>query len=49
MRKSGAPEEYVPIETETGEVPPYRLGRVRRFRLSELQAWGEIRRSGCAL
>ena len=50
MRKSGALEENVPIETETGEVPSYRLGRLKRLRLSELQAWHvtETSRSACA-
>jgi excisionase family DNA binding protein len=42
----GVPKSYVYEKVRLGRLPSYKLGGLRRFRLSELAAWMEARREG---
>jgi hypothetical protein len=42
----GPPPSWWYVKSERGEVPSYRLGKYRRFKLSEVEAWVAQQRQG---
>jgi excisionase family DNA binding protein len=42
------PVSWVYMKSEAGELPSFRLGRYRRFKVSEVRRWLEARREGAA-
>jgi excisionase family DNA binding protein len=42
----GPPESWWYAKAEAGEIPSYKLGKYRRFRISEIEAWLEQQRQG---
>jgi excisionase family DNA binding protein len=42
----GNPESWWYQAAETGRVPSYRIGKYRKFRLSEVEAWIKEQRQG---
>lgn len=42
----GNPRSWWYAAAETGRVPSYRIGKYRKFRLSEVEAWIEAQRQG---
>ncbi len=42
----GPPESWWYTKAESGEIPSYKLGKYRRFKLSEVEAWLEAQRQG---
>jgi predicted DNA-binding transcriptional regulator AlpA len=44
--KYGPPVTWWYSAAERGEVPSFKLGKYRKFRISEVEAWLQSRRSG---
>jgi excisionase family DNA binding protein len=42
----GPPPSWWYVKAERGEIPSYRLGKYRRFKLSEIAAWVDSQRQG---
>lgn len=42
----GTPRSWWYTAAENGKVPSYRVGKYRRFRLSEIEAWLSAQRQG---
>lgn len=42
----GTPRSWWYTNAEAGKVPSYRVGKYRRFRLSEIEAWLGAQRQG---
>jgi len=42
----GPPESWWYTKAEQGALPSYRLGKYRRFRISEIERWLEAQRQG---
>ncbi len=42
----GVKVSYLYEECRLGRIPSYKLGKFRRFRLSELEAWATARQAG---
>jgi excisionase family DNA binding protein len=42
----GPPESWWYSQAEAGKIPSYKVGKYRRFRLCEIQAWLEQQRQG---
>ena len=42
----GNPRSWWYAAAETGRIPSYKLGKYRKFRLSEVEAWRAERRAG---
>jgi excisionase family DNA binding protein len=42
----GPPESWWYAKAEAGEIPSFKLGKYRKFRLSEVEAWIEAQRQG---
>lgn len=49
QRGTGLPASYWYARAERGEVPSYKVGKYRRFRMSEVRSWIEARREGPAV
>lgn len=45
-KKFGPPASWWYQKAESGEVPSYKLGKYRRFRMAEIESWLQSRRSG---
>ena len=44
--KFGPPPSWWYAQAEAGKIPSYRLGKYRRFRVAEIEAWIEAQRQG---
>jgi excisionase family DNA binding protein len=44
----GPPPSWWYAKAEAGEIPSFKLGKYRRFRLDEIEAWLESQRQGPA-
>jgi excisionase family DNA binding protein len=42
----GPPVSWWYAKAEQGEVPSFRIGKYRRFKISEVQSWLEAQRQG---
>jgi excisionase family DNA binding protein len=47
-RRYGPPTSWWYARAEAGEIPSYKLGKYRRFRLSEIESWLAAQRQGPA-
>ena len=45
-KRYGPPESWWYQKAEAGEVPSFKLGKYRKFRVSEIEAWLETQRHG---
>jgi predicted DNA-binding transcriptional regulator AlpA len=48
-RRYGPPTSWWYSRAEAGEVPSFKLGKYRLFRLSEIEKWLEQQRSGARI
>jgi len=42
----GPPESWWYSQAEAGKIPSYKLGKYRKFRLSEIESWLEAQHQG---
>jgi len=45
-RRYGPPESWWYAKAEAGEIPSFRLGKYRRFKLADIERWIEAQRQG---
>lgn len=45
-RRYGPPKSWWYAKAEAGELPSYKLGKYRRFRISEIESWLAAQRQG---
>ena len=45
-KRYGPPESWWYTRAEDGDCPSYKLGKYRKFRLSEVEAWIQAQRKG---
>jgi excisionase family DNA binding protein len=46
VERYGPPASWWYTAAETGRIPSYKLGKYRRFRVDEVEAWLEAQRQG---